>query len=293
MDLRLCESFIAIVDSGTVVAAARKLNVSQSALSRRLQQLETDLGMQLLVRRRDGVELTPAGHRALVVCSQLLDQFGSLRRELQAEADPSTGVVRIGGGATATLEVLSRCVGSLHSTNPGLRFYIREAGSQSTAAAVAHGDLDIGIVTTPVDVDGLDLEPLLDDRVVLVGHDPPASQLRLENLHERPLIAFQSGTAIRKIIDHALTTLGIEMPIVAEVRSVPTMLRLVRVTGLSAFVSTLSLQDHQSDVLEIQVPGLRIRRTLAIATRKGVAPTEPVSIVLRALRDAVEAANIS
>ena len=65
MDLVLLRSFLAVADAGTITDAADRVGISQSALSRRLQQLEADLGAELLVRGRHGVELTELGRQTV------------------------------------------------------------------------------------------------------------------------------------------------------------------------------------------------------------------------------------
>lgn len=287
MDLVLSESFVAVSDTGTISAAAQKLNISQSALSRRLQQLERHLGVQLLVRKRDGVELTAAGRRTIVVSRQILDQYGQLRHDLNQHADLSHGLVRVGGGATAASLLLPPCVARLHDAHPGLRFYVREAGSATVAADVTHGELDLGIITTPIDESaGIDLEPLLDDEIVLVaptGHRLTGSKVRAHTLNEEPVIAFEPTSAIRRIIDEALLAADIKLQIVAELRSIPTMLQMVRQTGIPAFVSRLSLADN-TDLLPVNVSDLEIRRQLAIATRQHVTTTPATDAFRDALR---------
>ncbi len=89
MNWRDIEAFVAIVETGSVVGAARRLNATQPAVTRRLQRLEEDIGGgALLDRHSKPLMLTPAGHRVLESCHQVLDALRELR------ATSATGLVR-------------------------------------------------------------------------------------------------------------------------------------------------------------------------------------------------------
>lgn len=294
MDLELSRSFVAVVEGGTISAAAAELNISQSALSRRLQQFERSLGVQLLIRRREGVELTEAGRRVVSACRQMLDEYSRLCHDLDQNADLAVGLVRVGGGATAASCLLPPCIAQLHGAHPGLRFYVREAGSKAVAADIIDGQLDLGIITSPPEtVQDLLVEPLLEDDIVLVA--PPGSDLNAAGvnpsaLRDRPLIAFEPHSAIRALVDRSLLAAGIEMRVVAELRSIPTMLRMVRETGIPAFVSSLSLVDYP-ELDRIPVANLQVRRSMGLATRRHVTPspaTHALANVLRAYAAAID-----
>ena len=271
MELVLSESFVAVADAGTISAAASELSISQSALSRRLQQFERDLGAQLLVRTNDGIELTDAGREVLAASRRLVDQYAQMRNGLAERNELANGRISVGGGATATSFIFPACIARLHADHPGLTFYVREAGSHQVADDVAQGRLDLGIVTSPLlDITGIDTEPLLTDHIVLVAphdHALASSTTTLRDLAETPLIGFEPNSAIRTLIDAALASAGCPMRIVAELRSIHTMLHMVRETGIPAFVSRLALED-QPDLIEIPVRRLEIKRPLAIATRR-------------------------
>lgn len=285
MDLVLTESFVAVAEAGIISAAAGELSISQSALSRRLQQLERELDVQLLIRSSDGVELTDAGRDVLSASRRLLDNYTQMRRNLADRDGLLHGRVRVGGGATATSYIWPACIAQLHSNHPGLQFYVRESGSRQVADDVAHGRLDVGIVTTPVDTEGIATQALFTDRVVLVAPQDDQwtrTPTRLRDLAGTPLIGFEPESAIRKLIDSALAAAGVHMKIVAELRSIPTMLHMVRETGIPAFVSRLGVQN-QPGLAEITVRQLSITRKLAIATREDVDQTPATKAVIELL----------
>jgi DNA-binding transcriptional LysR family regulator len=280
MDLVLIRSLIAVADAGSISDAAEQVHVSQSALSRRLQQLEADLGAQLLVRGRHGDELTDLGRQALEAGRSMVARYDSVRRSILEQQNLERGIVRIGGGATVTSFMLPEAIAAFQARYPGIRFYVKEAGSSEIAASVVAGDLELGILTLPLAARDLETEDLVTDEIVLVARsDHPLADgrdLEAGDLEGLPFVAFEPGTAIRQHIDTALRDAAVHIEVVMELRSIPTILRMVSVTGNLAFVSRVSVATEPGlRVLELR--GLSITRTLALATRREMplsAPTE-------------------
>ncbi len=276
MDLQFLRSFLAVVDAGAITAAAERIAVTQPALSRRLRQLEEHLGAQLLVRGRKGVELTGIGRLVASEARALVRRYDELRGQVAGMQGLAGGVVRLGGGATAVSFVLPEAIARFQADHPGIRFQLKEAGSSEVARDVLEGNLELGVVTLPVRHVELEVRPLVVDPIVLAARaDDPLAQRRrvaVEDLSGRALVGFEAGSAIRQIVDDALTRAGVALEVVMELRSIPAILRMVATTGNLAFVSRLGLQG-QTGVREIAVPGLNVERRLAVVTRRGSQPS--------------------
>jgi LysR family transcriptional regulator, cyn operon transcriptional activator len=270
MDLVLLESLLAVADAGSITAAADRVSISQSALSRRLQQLESELGADLLVRGRHGVELTELGRQTVRHGRTILDRYALLRQDISEHLDLRQGTVRVGGGATATSFLLPEAIARFGRAHPGIHFYVKEAGSHEIAAAVAAGDLEIGVVTLPVRGPDVEVVDLVRDDIVLVGgRDHPLATRRvgMPDLQGQAFIAFEPGSAIRQIIDGRLQRAGIDIEVSMELRSIPSILRMVATTPSLAFVSRLGVPAEPA-VTVIPVRGLSISRRLGLVTRR-------------------------
>jgi len=277
MDLVLAESLVAVADTGAITAAARRVHISQSALSRRLQQLESDLGATLLVRGRHGAELTEAGRLAVGECRVILARYDAMRRDIAEHLGLHQGTVVLGGGATVTSSLLPPTIAAFRAEHPAIRFLVKEASSQQVVDDVAQGLIQVGIVTLPVLHDDLELTPLLDDEIVVVARrdDPLRPRAVPADLQGRRVIAFEPGSAIRRIVDASLAAAGVSVEVTMELRSVPSMLRMVAATGDLAFVSGLSLRN-ETELRTVPVRGLSITRSLGLATRRGI-PLPPAA----------------
>jgi len=270
MDLVLIRSLLAVADAGSITEASQSIHVSQSALSRRLQQLEADLGATLIVRGRHGAALTEVGRMTVEQGRHIVERYEQLRRSIVETLGLQRGEIRVGGGATVTSFLLPGAIARFQSEHPGIVFRVKEAGSNEIAVDVSAGRLDMGIVTMPVSTRDVDVAELLSDEIVLVArsdHRLSARPVSVKDLSGEALVGFEQGTAIRNLIDSALLAAGAQVELVMELRSIPSILKMVATTGSLAFVSRLSLQTEPA-ITPIPVRGLAIVRTLGLARRR-------------------------
>lgn len=274
MDLLLTHSFVSVAQAGSITDAAEQLGVTQSALSRRIQQFEEQLGAQLLSRSRKGIELTDIGRLVLAEGQRMLTTFANLKEEIALHQGLEGGTVRIGGGATAVSFVLPPAIATFQQAHPKILFHLKEAGSSEIADDVVNGRLELGIVTLPLQSRELEVQSVTNDDIVLVAHrDHPLASRRsvaAADLVDQGFVSFEADTALRNLIDNAVRHIGVEINVVMELRSIPSILRMVATTGHLAFVSRMALIG-QTDVVEIRVRGLSIRRQLAVVSRRSSA----------------------
>jgi DNA-binding transcriptional LysR family regulator len=272
MDLLLMRSLVAVAEHGAITEAARALGVTQPALSRRIQQLESELGAPLLERSRRGVVLTEMGRLVEQESRVLLERYARLKEQVSAYQRLDAGVVRLGGGATAIEFVVPPAIARFQAAHPGIRFRVKEAGSREVEEDVLDERLELGIVTLPARSSELNVRPMGDDRIVAVAakHHPLARrrQVTAQSLAGQDYIGFEGGSAIRQIIDGTLRELGVEMNVVMELRSIPAMLRMVETTGSLAFVSELAV-PRRGAVRVVPVRGLEVVRRLALIEKRG------------------------
>lgn len=272
MDLTLLRSFLAVVDAKAVTEAADRIGVTQPALSRRLQQLEDHLGIELLARGRKGAAVTEMGKLVEAEARLIVTRYDQMRELIKTHQGLKGGTVRIGGGATAVSFILPKAIADFQQYHPDVHFHLKEAGSTEIAADVIASRLELGLVTLPVQDRELDTVPLMKDRIVLVApkaHELacPRRTIQMNELDGRNFVGFEAGTAVRQIIDSSLRKAGVEANVVMELRSIPGILRMVAATGNLAFVSQLGI-GHSNDIVEIRVKRLAIKRTLALIAKK-------------------------
>lgn len=294
MELTSLRYFREIVASKHLTRAAERLGITQPALSAMLKKLEAEVGTLLVHRTRRGLEPTEAGKVFVTYCDQALRAAESGVAAVREIAGLERGSIRVGGGATVTGYILPRVVGVVRKRHPGLRFFVREAGSAAVAEAVLSGELDLGIVTLPVTVgqsDQLVRVPLVADELRLIvpkGH--PLSQngargFRWKDIEGEPFVAFENGSAVRSLIDQAAAKAGVTLHVVMELRSIESIKHMVAEGVGVGLVSRFAMEEDEGMVGREG----RLTRRLAIVRRRDRAPGAAVqefeAALLVALKD--------
>lgn len=249
MELTQLRYFRAIALEGHMTRAARRLGVTQPALSAMLKKLEAEVGSTLVDRTGRGVVLTDAGRLFLQYAEQTLLAADAGVNAVRELVGLERGSIRVGGGATATTYLLPPVISRIRAKHPNLRFYIREAGSAQVAQSVASGELDLGIVTLPIRgpaVDELSTLNLVDDELRLIvpkghrlaGGSSPARKTSGRNtpregtfgwadLQGESVVGFEAGSAVRDVIDRAAAAAGVKLNVVMELRSIESIKQMV------------------------------------------------------------------
>ena len=290
MDLELTRTFLAVVDSGTVGRAADRIGLSQPAVSRRLQQLEEALGAELLERQGRGVVPTEMGRMVAQEARGLVARWDRLVTQIVEHLNLQAGTVRIGGGATAVGYILPPAIARFREAHPDVRFELLEAGSLEVETRVLDDRLELGVVTLPVRSPELTVQPLVEDKIVLVAGKGHAwrnrSHVEPQDLSGQRLVGFERDTAIGRLIDQALRRVDVDMNMVMNLRSVSAILGMADATGSLAFISELGAKGAHV----VKIRSLPISRQLAIIHR-AQRPLSPAGAAfLMALRDAVVSA---
>ncbi len=279
VELTALRQFIAIAREGHVTRAAETLGVGQPTLSAMLKKLEAELGTPLLDRTGRGVALTAAGRAFLEhaeTAVRAADRAAEAVRELLGL---ESGIVRVGSGATVTTALLPRTCSAFLADHPGVRVSLREAGSSEVARDVLAGQLDLGIVTLPVEAVGaaeLMTVATIEDELRLVT--PPHHPLRRQqdfvwdDLAAERIVAFEAGSAVRRQIDRAAAEHGHTLSVVMELRSIESIRRMVSAGVGVGFVSRLVLPAQASDA-GLTCRSGAIRRTLAVIRRRDHTPS--------------------
>ncbi|MEV0055927.1 LysR family transcriptional regulator [Saccharopolyspora shandongensis] len=146
MELREMRAFVIVVEEGSLSAAARKLHISQPALSQTVTALERQLGIQLLVRQSTGVQPTEAGMTLLTEARAVLARHDQALAALAQHTAAGDNVLRIGIPLELPTDLLSTPLADLAATCPGTRVQARHMSTAAQFEALRAGELDLGLV---------------------------------------------------------------------------------------------------------------------------------------------------
>ena len=235
MDLRQLEILQAIAETGSFTACGKKLNVSQSAISRQILLLEDELGEPLFLRVGRQVRMTPAaeslvqlGQRVFLDVRETVGGITDRTRELR-------GTLRLSGGMTVCLYVFPPLLKHLRRVHPQLDVRLTVAMAGRSVQEIRGGRVDAGLLTLPVEETDLITVPALREELLLVT--APTHQLakrrkvQARDLAGLPYVLFEAGSATRKVIDNFFAAQAIEPTIVMDTENVEIIKAMVK-TGL-------------------------------------------------------------
>src|SRR5690242_5760099 len=212
VDLR---AFIAVADMGSFHRAATALNMSQPALTRRIQKLEESLGVALLERTTRHVALTMVGRDFLPKVRRLLDEFETSVLSMRDLGARSRGQVSIASVPTAVFYFLPRAISRFSDAFPRVRVRILDVSANEGLEAVARGEADFGINFVGASNSEIDFTPLAEDPfVVACRHDHPLASRReviWKELEAHRVITVGRSSGNRVLIDNALAQHGLNM----------------------------------------------------------------------------------
>jgi molybdate transport repressor ModE-like protein len=145
VEIRELRVFIAVAEEGSLSAAARKLHLSQSALSQTILSLERQLGVQLLQRHSTGVTATDAGTILLREARALVAQHDRALAAVTGQTAASPGNLRVGVPLELPADLLPRALVELGATFPQTRMDVSHASSAAQLAALRKGELDVAL----------------------------------------------------------------------------------------------------------------------------------------------------
>ena len=258
MDLRQFEILRAVADKGSFTAAAKVLNVSQSAVSRQVILLEEELGEPLFLRLGRKVRLTSAGTAFLDLSRRVLADVRDTTASIVEQQQQLAGTLHLGGGMTVCLHVFPALLKEFRKRHPKVEIKVTTGATPQLLAGLRSGSLDVGLLTLPVEGSDLVQVPVMREELLLVM--PPAHKLaRLrritpQDLVGQPLVLFERGSSTRRVIDEMLQRDGIRPRIVMETENVE-ILKALTMIGMG-----LTVLPYQSLAREARDRTLRVKR---------------------------------
>ena len=167
MNFQNLQYFLAVAEEMNVTKAAKRLHISEQALSRQIGKLETELCVKLF-ERNPRFTLSPAGKRLKAAA----EQIGNIERQLHLELDDltnnNTGELRIGVSYTRGQALLPRLLPPFHQKHPGITVTISEGSASELQENLSKGRIDLFIGYVPRDLDAFEAAELGRERLFLV-----------------------------------------------------------------------------------------------------------------------------
>ncbi len=236
MEFSQLRSLLRVAAEGSISRAAEALHLTQPAVTQHIRALERELRVPLLERTGRGVRLTPAGDALTRYARSSLALLDECRQVIGDLEHGAAGRLVLGAGVTTSIFHLPAWLRAFQEAYPGVDVVVRTGRSKEIAALALEREIDLGLVTSPVQHPDLRVSDLFDEEIVLVvPHDHPLAggSVAVADLASLPLILFPPDAGFRGYLDRVLAEAGTRARVKMESDSLEAIKSFVAV-GLGA-----------------------------------------------------------
>ncbi|RGU94256.1 LysR family transcriptional regulator [Clostridium sp. AF15-17LB] len=294
MRLEYIRSFISVVNCKSFSLAARQIFLSQPTISTHIKQLESELGVQLLVRSTKDVILSEAGVIFYPFAVRLLETENEALSQIHKTEMVVKGTVSIATSSVPGNYILPQFLACSRKAYPDINYRISEGDSAQVLQSILHFETDIGIGSIKSANEKCMCLPLVKDQIVLAA--PNTEEYRnmkgnfpLERLKQETYVLREPGSGTRlatESIEQALDLHAKPLKVALQAESSELVKRGVEQGIGVAFISSLAVKEsvEQGKVLKFEFPDIDTSRQLYLLYHKDRVMTVPVTTTIKILR---------
>ena len=294
MRLEYIRSFISVVNCKSFSVAAKQIFLSQPTISTHIKQLESELGVQLLVRSTKDVILSDAGVIFYPFAMRLLETESEALAQIHKNEMEIKGTVSIATSSVPGNYILPQFFAYSRQAYPDINYRISEGDSAEVLQSILHFETDTGIGSIRSNNDKCMCQPLAKDRIVLVTPNTEEYQnmkgkFPIDRLRQETYVLRESGSGTRfasESIERALNLDARPLKVALQVETSEMVKRGVEQGIGVAFISSLTIKDSvaQGKILKFEFPDIDTNRQLYLLYHKDRMMPLPVTSVIKILR---------
>ena len=249
MNVRQAQYLIAVFEEGSISSAAKRLYITQPALSQTIQMAEKEAGAKIFNRGTSPISLTCAGEKYIAAARKLIALEEDLRREITEIRQETSGRLRVGISTLRSMAILPRVLPRFFRLYPLVELEVEETGSSSMEQLVLGGKVDLALLLSRSQVlEELSYVSLCRERLLLfAGPDtalakriPPYTDISIDEARAEQFISVHPGHGTRTTQDHMFEEYGMSPRILFETHSVEVARRLaISYNAVALFPETL------------------------------------------------------
>jgi DNA-binding transcriptional LysR family regulator len=276
MEIRQLKAFLAIAEAKTFTAGARRVNVTQAAISMQIRQLEEEVGLQLFTRTPRRVILTEAGEYLLERARKILREHDSALAEIAEVAGAEYGRLRIGtASGTFAMHQLPGIMQKLKDKFPNSELTVSSGTSDRLVDKMMHGEIDTAFVSLPVDNANITTESIFSDEIVAIAHpDHPLAKekfISAATLAGENLILGERGGNTRRMIDEFFAAANVKPNITMELsrqEAINLMVEANLGVGMTG-AKSVAREKRDGKLITWLIEGAEIKWELGLARLRG------------------------
>ncbi|MGF6728953.1 DNA-binding transcriptional LysR family regulator [Paraburkholderia youngii] len=267
-------AFYEVARAGSLSGGARRLRVSQPAVSREVKELKGRLGVLLFDRLPRGVSLTYAGKLLFGYADRIFTLAEAARSELKEVAGQSQEHLKIAASATLGVYLVPQMIAEFTTLYPKVGIELTVTNTQEVISGLGNGEFTLGFIEGPYDEARLHAQYIGSDEIVLAaapayrqGNGP----LLARNVAAQTVILREPGSGTRAVVECAYQRAGLEMIPSMSVSDTEAIKRMLVAQQTMAYVSSLSIREEiaRGELRTLEVADMRIERALNLVWLKG------------------------
>jgi len=276
MEIRQLKAFLAIAEAKTFTAGARRVNVTQAAISMQIRQLEDEVGLPLFTRTPRRVIITEAGEYLLERARKILREHDTALAEIAELGGAEHGRLRIGSAsAMFATQQLPGIMQMLRVKFPNSELCVSSGTSNALVDKIMHGEIDTAFVSLPVENSSITADLLFSDEIVAIAH--PTHRLAKERfisaaaLAGEKLILGERGGNTRRMVDEFFNAANVRPNVVMELSRQEAINQMVENNlGVGiAGAKSVSKEIRDGKLVSWGIEGAEIQWELGLARLRG------------------------
>jgi len=282
LDSRQLLAFRTLVQTRSFTETARLLNLTQSAISHSIKNLESDLRCQLVTRTGRKIHITEDGEELYKDAQAILHQMENARVRIQDRANWGRGRLRIGASTTACQFVLPNVLREFNECFPDCILSITPADTPALMEKVRRHEIDVAIIVDAEEASDVTVVPLFSDELVLIGSPihpfVQKSTIRMSEIARERLVLYNKGSRTFRLIDQFFRDHKVSLEYFIELGSMEAIKELIKINYGLSFVASWIVEDeiNRGSIAQIPMGRRRIQRNWGIcyANEKKLSITE-------------------
>jgi DNA-binding transcriptional LysR family regulator len=282
-DFRL-KVFYTVAEKLSFTKAAAELFITQPAVTKHINELETQLETRLFVRNGSSIALTPSGEMLLKYARRIFKLYVDFENELSQLKDVSSGVLKIGASTTLAQYVLPGILAVFKRTYPAIHIHLIIGNTAFVEQQLIAQQIDMALVEGISRHQQLHYEPFVKDEIVLVARTGnklfQKNEIKAEHLLQVPLVFREPGSGTLDVIHKALQKSGInpqDLWVDIHLDSTESIKQYILNAECAAFLSihAIGRELRQNELTVIDIKGVDIFRTFQFIQLHGQAEKLP------------------
>ncbi len=274
IDSRQLLAFCTLVQTGSFTETARKLNLTQSAISHSVKNLEEDLRCQLVTRTGRKIHITDDGEDLYKHAQAILHQMESAREQIKDRANWGRGRLRIGASTTACQHILPNVLREFNECFPECILSISPADTPELLDMVRHHEIDLAIIVDSGNERDVTVQKLFDDELVLVTSATHAfaqkGTVRMNEIAQERLVLYNNSSQTFREIEQFFRSKKLALENYIELGSMEAIKELIKINYGVSFLASWIVENevNQGSLARISFGSRKIKRQWGICYAK-------------------------